>query len=126
MDDLTLLTPDEIYAALADLNAGWELHTNVLLENQASTNPKLGLSKTYTFGSFSEATDFVATIGDLSDDMEGHHPISVEVRGPSAFVTLHTTSVGGITDADLDMAQALDGIVQGVLAESVSDQWLQG
>jgi pterin-4a-carbinolamine dehydratase len=110
MDDLTLLTPEEINPALAGLNSGWSLQSN-------------GLDKTYTFSSFAEAADFVAAIGEVSDDMEGHTPDRVEVRGPSVHLRLFTHSVGGVSVADLDMATVCDRIVQGILEESVAALW---
>jgi len=110
-DVLVLLTDDEIVEALAELQSGWRYDSG-------------SLHKTFSFDSFSEATDFVAALGEVSDDMEGHHPHQVVLRGASVELHLETHTVQGVSQADLDLAQVCDAIVEDAVASSVADRYL--
>lgn len=108
MEGLKKLDPQKINAAVAAF--GW-------------SNDGDAISKAFTFDNFEEAADFVATLGELSDDLEGHAPDLVEIRGPTVLLRLSTHSVGGVSDADLDLASMCDEIVDGILSESVASRW---
>lgn len=109
--DTRKLDEAEINDALCELQSGW-------------TNEGTAITKTFTFDSFTEAADFVAALGELSDDLEGHHPDEVLVRGQVVRLRLHTHDVQGVSDADLDLAELADDIVEGALAYAVANRVL--
>lgn len=109
MDDLRKLGDNEINNALKGLQ-GW-------------VNEGTSVSKTFTFDSFPEAADFVAAIGELSDDMEGHHPHAVVIRGTVVQLRLATPSVQGVSESDIDLAQACDEIAVSAVASGGSALW---
>jgi 4a-hydroxytetrahydrobiopterin dehydratase len=61
------------------------------------------------FAGFREAIDFIVRVADLAEEAD-HHP---ELTNVYARVTVRLTShdVGGITDRDLRLARAIDGVV---------------
>ena len=109
MDDLRKLGDNEINNALKGLQ-GW-------------VNEGTSVSKTFTFDSFPEAADFVAAIGELSDDMEGHHPNVVTIRGTVVQLRLATRSVQGVSESDIDLAEACDEISGGAVASGGKGGW---
>lgn len=113
MDDLFKLSDDIINAELAELQSGWTYAGDTI-------------AKTFTFDDFADASDFVAAVGDLSNDMEGHAPDEVVVRGRTVHLRLATHSVQGVSEADLDMARACDEIVEGALAWAVAEKYEKG
>jgi len=110
MDDLVKLTEDEINAELAEFQSGWAYAGGAI-------------AKTFTFIDFADAADFVAAVGDLSADMEGHAPDEVVIKGGTVSLRLTTHSVQGVSEADLDMAHACDEIVEGALASDIADKY---
>jgi 4a-hydroxytetrahydrobiopterin dehydratase len=59
-----------------------------------------------TSGSFADATDFVARLGRLGDELD-HHP-AIDVRFPGVVrVALSTRHQGGVTNLDVDLARAI-------------------
>jgi 4a-hydroxytetrahydrobiopterin dehydratase len=61
------------------------------------------------FPGFREAIDFIVRVADLAEAAD-HHP---ELSNVYSRVTVRLTShdAGGITDRDLDLARAIDGVV---------------
>lgn len=104
-------TEAEINEALCELQSGWR-------------NDGSSISKTFTFDSFTEATDFVAALGELSDDLDGHYPDEVLVRGQAVSLRLATHTVQGVSETDLDLAKLADDIVESALAYSVTSRFL--
>lgn len=91
------LTPDQIRSALADLD-GWE--------------PTDGaIRRELRFDSFRDAIAFITRVAELAEDAD-HHP---EITNVYDRVTLElsTHSAGGVTQKDLDLARAIDGVVAG-------------
>lgn len=109
--DLQKLDKDDIAAALAGMQSGW-------------ADEGGAISKTFTFDSFFDAADFVAALGDLSDDLEGHHPDEVLIRGQVVRLRLFTPAIQGVSDADVDLAELADDIVEGALAHKVASRFL--
>lgn len=64
------------------------------------------LVKTYTFGSFSDGIAFVNRIAKAADKMD-HHP-DIDIRYTKITCTLSTHDAGGVTDADLTLAQEIE------------------
>jgi 4a-hydroxytetrahydrobiopterin dehydratase len=97
MPGMEALSEQQIETALADL-PGWEY------DGEAIT-------KTYSFGSFREAIEFVNDVADLADEAN-HHP-DIEVYYDEVVVSYRTHSADAVTDRDVQMA----GEVEALLAE---------
>ncbi len=82
------LTEQQIDEAIADL-PGWEYDGEVI-------------TKTYAWGSFREAVDFVNDVADLAEDAN-HHP-DIEVYFDEVVISFRTHSADAVTDADVRMA----------------------
>lgn len=65
------------------------------------------LSRTYTFPTFAEGIAFVGRVAQLADARD-HHP-DIDIRYTKVTLTLSTHDAGGVTEADLDLARAIDG-----------------
>jgi len=69
------------------------------------------LSKSYRFGNFVEAVDFVDKITPVAE-AEGHHP-DLYVRWGEVRVELWTHAVGGLSENDFIMAAKIDQVARG-------------
>jgi 4a-hydroxytetrahydrobiopterin dehydratase len=65
--------------------------------------------RTIEFDDFQEGIDFVNAVAEIADDTE-HHP-DIDIRYSKVVVRLTTHDAGGITDADIEMAQLIDNAV---------------
>ncbi|MGJ8698266.1 MAG: 4a-hydroxytetrahydrobiopterin dehydratase [Verrucomicrobiaceae bacterium] len=61
------------------------------------------------FEDFGEAIDFVNTVADLAEEAQ-HHP-EINIVYSVVTLTLTTTDEGGVTTADIEMAQRLDNLI---------------
>ncbi|MDA8290247.1 MAG: 4a-hydroxytetrahydrobiopterin dehydratase [Actinomycetota bacterium] len=57
---------------------------------------------------FAGALRFVNAVGELAESA-GHHP-DVDIRWGTVTLRLSTHSLGGITDADVDLARRIDDL----------------
>jgi 4a-hydroxytetrahydrobiopterin dehydratase len=64
------------------------------------------LMKTYTFGTFAEGIAFVNRVA-KSADAANHHP-DIDIRYTRVTCTLSTHDAGGVTDADLKLAEEIE------------------
>jgi len=87
----------EIQRALASL-PGWSRRGDVL-------------TKTFTWPTFAAGIDFVARVARAAD-AANHHP-DIDIRYTKIVCTLSTHDAGGITDADLSLAAAIESLAQG-------------
>ena len=94
---MSTLEPDTILAALDDLD-GWQLDGDEIVRE-------------LTFDGFRDAIAFINRVADLADDAD-HHPELTNVYS-SVRVALSSHDVGGVTDRDLSLARAIDGVVEG-------------
>jgi 4a-hydroxytetrahydrobiopterin dehydratase len=83
----------EIQRALGKL-AGWSRRGDALL-------------KTYTFQQFADGIEFVRHVAKVADRLN-HHP-DIDIRYTKVTLTLSTHDAGGITEADLQLAEEIDG-----------------
>jgi 4a-hydroxytetrahydrobiopterin dehydratase len=67
-----------------------------------------GIARAFKFDDFSAALGFVVRVG-LAAEKRDHHP-DVELGYGKARVLWSTHDVGGITQLDLDLAQATDAL----------------
>lgn len=66
------------------------------------------LVKVVRLQDFRDALRYVNEVGALAE-AAGHHP-DVEIRWNSVTLRLSTHSLGGITDADIALAERIDGL----------------
>ena len=67
------------------------------------------IERTFEFDDFSDAIDFVNGVAELAEDA-GHHP-DIEIHFNTVRLVLSTHSKGGVTEADLDLAERIDTLV---------------
>jgi Pterin-4a-carbinolamine dehydratase len=65
------------------------------------------LTRLYTFRNFAESMAFVNRVAEAAE-AANHHP-DIDIRYSKVTLTLSTHDAGGITQADLDLAKAIDG-----------------
>jgi 4a-hydroxytetrahydrobiopterin dehydratase len=65
------------------------------------------LTKTFAFDRFADGIAFVDRLAKIADEMN-HHP-DIDVRYTKITITLSTHDAGGITDADLTLAERIEG-----------------
>jgi 4a-hydroxytetrahydrobiopterin dehydratase len=68
------------------------------------------LVKTWSGKDFAAALAYVNSVGELAE-RAGHHP-DIELRWNKVTLRLSTHSVGALTQADLDLAAAIDAVVK--------------
>lgn len=91
---MTKLNPTEI---LSQLSSNWKLSENNDL-----------LSRRFELNSFSEALELVNKIGELAENQQ-HHP-DINLGWGYVEIYLSTHDIGGISDKDITLAQAIDKI----------------
>ncbi len=97
-----VLAESEVDAALAaDDGPQWQLNGGKLI-------------KTVDCAGFVGALGFVGEVGRLAEE-SNHHP-DIDIRYNRVTLALITHDSGGITQLDLDLARAIDGITTGVRA----------
>jgi 4a-hydroxytetrahydrobiopterin dehydratase len=90
------LTAEELSAALAAPDApSWDL-----VDGQLVT--------TVRCPSFLGAIDFVADVARLAEQAD-HHP-DIDIRYRDVTLVLVTHDAGGLTQLDIDLARAIDGV----------------
>ena len=67
--------------------------------------------KTYQFKTFPEGIAFVGRVAEAAE-AANHHP-DIDIRYTKIICTLSTHDSGGITQKDLDLARAMDSVVEG-------------
>lgn len=91
---MALLSDDEIATRLAGL-PGWERSAD-------------SISRTFERGDFVGSVKFVESLVEPAEAMN-HHP-DVEISWDKVTVTLSTHSEGGLTAADFELAEKIDGL----------------
>lgn len=74
----------------------WEVYGNTIFRSME-------------FENFGESMEFVNIIADLAEET-GHHP-DIGISLSTVTLTLTTHEEGGVTSADIEMAQRLDNII---------------
>jgi 4a-hydroxytetrahydrobiopterin dehydratase len=94
-----VLSDHDVLAALAAADGPqWQLIGGMLI-------------KTVACAGFVGALDFVGAIGLLAEEAN-HHP-DIDIRYNRVTLALVTHDSGGITQLDLDLARAIDGVDAG-------------
>jgi 4a-hydroxytetrahydrobiopterin dehydratase len=86
------LTPEELQAALADLD-GWTAEGGAL-------------TKTFRFHDFIGSVNFVNALAEVAEEMQ-HHP-DIDIHYNKVTLHLRTHSAGGITQNDITLARHAD------------------
>ena len=89
------LAGEEITKLLSELD-GWE----VVNEHH--------LKKSYKFGDFREALQFVNRVGELAEE-QGHHP-DICFGWGQAEITIWTHKIDGLTESDFILAAKIDDL----------------
>ena len=71
---------------------------------------KKHIERLFEFEDFTQAMDFVNGVAELAEEEE-HHP-DMDIRYNKVTVRLSTHSEGGLTDADFDLAEKIDTLVE--------------
>lgn len=64
------------------------------------------MTRTFEFEEFMEGIDFVNSVAEMADEAF-HHP-DIDIRYTRIIITLTTHEAGGVTEADLEVAQKID------------------
>ncbi len=89
------LLPDDQIRSFTDDNPDWAWSDSEI-------------TRTFEFEDFSEAMGFVVRVA-MEAEKADHHP-DIDIRWNEVTLTLSTHSEGGITDKDLDLATAANGL----------------
>lgn len=90
------LSDADIETALGGL-PGWTRHGDALV-------------RAYELPTFADAIAFVVRIGFLAENAD-HHP-DLDIRWRTVTVLFTSHDAGGITERDVDLAHAVDGVVR--------------
>jgi 4a-hydroxytetrahydrobiopterin dehydratase len=90
-----VLHPDALHDELTRLD-GWDGTVGA------------GISKAYDCGDFAGSVAFVNRLADHAEQV-GHHP-DLAISWDTVTVTYVTHSAGGVTQADIEQARAVDGL----------------
>ena len=92
---MAVLSDDEVDAAAATLN-GWQRSDGAL-------------RRSVTFPSFLDGIEAVRAVAEQAERAD-HHP-DIDIRWRTVTFVLVTHSAGGITDQDVQMARAIDQLL---------------
>jgi 4a-hydroxytetrahydrobiopterin dehydratase len=93
---MTVLSEDEVRTAVGDIE-GWDA-------------AKEEITKEFKFPGFPDAVAFVVRLA-FEAEAANHHP-DLDVRYNKVRVTLSTHSEGGVTEKDVELARAIQGLAQ--------------
>ncbi len=69
---------------------------------------KKSITRTVEFEEFMEAIDFVNDLAEIADEAQ-HHP-DIRIRYTKVTLVLTTHDAGGVTEADIELAQRIDNL----------------
>lgn len=97
MQEKPVLIGEKLEQAVRTINVGW------------AVLPGRGLVRVVETGGFAAGFALVANIAQLAERL--HHDPEITLRRDEVEITLNTYEAGGITDADVTMAQAIDQLI---------------
>lgn len=68
-----------------------------------------GITRTIEFEEFMEGIDFVNLLADVAEEAQHHPDITISYNRVTINLTTH--DAGGITEADLELAQRVDNLI---------------
>ena len=90
-----LLEKDELKTALKKCPE-WEIEKNTI-------------TRVVEFEEFNDAIDFVNGVAEIVEEAQ-HHP-DINIRHTRVILRLTTHDAGGVTDADIELAQRIDNLI---------------
>ncbi|MDA4120633.1 MAG: 4a-hydroxytetrahydrobiopterin dehydratase [Thaumarchaeota archaeon] len=72
------------------------------------------ITKSFEFESFMEGIAFVSRVAEVAE-MEEHHP-DIHIRYTTVTLSVQTHSEGGVTEWDLELAEAIEKMVEATKA----------
>jgi 4a-hydroxytetrahydrobiopterin dehydratase len=90
-----LLEKDELKTALKKCPE-WEIE-------------KSSITRVVEFEEFNDAIDFVNGVAEIVEEAQ-HHP-DINIRHTRVILRLTTHDAGGVTDADIELAQRIDNLI---------------
>ena len=90
---MNVLSSEEIKEKLSKLEVEWTVVSDAQL------------IRVFNFDDFKQALEFSVYVGELAEKAN-HHP-EICIEWGKATITLSTHSVGGLTDADFDLAEQI-------------------
>lgn len=88
------------------LNPGARKSALARLKGWSEVAGRDAISKTFTFRDFNEAFGFMTRVALIAEKMD-HHPEWSNVY-KTVMVTLSTHDAGGLTERDIELAEAMD------------------
>ncbi|MEK7950790.1 4a-hydroxytetrahydrobiopterin dehydratase [Luteolibacter soli] len=70
---------------------------------------KNAITRTFEFEEFMDGIDFVNSVADIADEAQ-HHP-DIRINYTKVTLKLTTHDAGGVTEADVELAQRVDNLV---------------
>jgi 4a-hydroxytetrahydrobiopterin dehydratase len=70
---------------------------------------KNSINRTFEFEEFMDGIDFVNSVADIADEAQ-HHP-DIRINYTKVTLKLTTHDAGGVTEADVELAQRVDNLV---------------
>jgi 4a-hydroxytetrahydrobiopterin dehydratase len=70
---------------------------------------KKAISRTVEFEEFMDAIDFVNDLAEIAEEAQ-HHP-DITIKHAKVTLKLTTIDAGGLTEADIELAQRVDNLV---------------
>jgi 4a-hydroxytetrahydrobiopterin dehydratase len=70
---------------------------------------KNAINRTFEFEEFMDGIDFVNSVADIADEAQ-HHP-DIRINYTKVSLKLTTHDAGGVTEADVELAQRIDNLV---------------
>ncbi len=94
MNEETLLSDEQLETALKSLHVAW------------SAIPGQGLVRVFTTNGFNQGVALITQLAEIAE-AHNHHP-ELHLTYDELEVTLTTHSAGGVTQKDIELAQAID------------------
>ena len=70
---------------------------------------KNSINRTFEFEEFMDGIDFVNSVADIAEEAQ-HHP-DIRINYTKVTLKLTTHDAGGVTEADVELAQRVDNLV---------------
>ena len=93
---------------MSDLIPAGELKT-YLKSVPVWEHDKKKIERVFEFEDFTSAMDFVNQVAEIAEDGEHHPDIDIRYNKVKLILTTHTK--GGLTEADFDLAEKIDTLV---------------
>lgn len=97
MEEKAVLIGEKLEQAVRTINVGW------------AVLPGRGLVRVVETGGFRAGFALVANVARVAEELQ--HDPEITLRRDEVEITLNTYEIGGITQGDIVMAQAIDALI---------------